>query len=222
VTVVTDRVLDDLDRLAFRLRRLIRTEYPALARQGFTLADLEERLLPSRDARREMADSGGNAWEVAMLRLVSGEREYLEADAELRASACRALTLPSPSLGHVRAWATAPIRLGPGMTPAEQVPALHDPSGMRTPWGEQATGGAMGAHTAGIATRASACRYCHGRLPEQRRVTFCPHCGHDLTKRQCPACCTELDVTWRFCVTCGRGTDLPDRADRPAPPGAAR
>jgi hypothetical protein len=26
----------------------------------------------------------------------------------------------------------------------------------------------------------------------------------DLTKRQCPACSTELDANWKFCVTCGR------------------
>ncbi len=41
-------------------------------------------------------------------------------------------------------------------------------------------------------------------------MTFCPHCGMDMTKRQCPACSTELDVKWRFCVTCGRSADLPD------------
>jgi predicted amidophosphoribosyltransferase len=43
-------------------------------------------------------------------------------------------------------------------------------------------------------------------------MTFCPHCGMDMTKRQCPACSTELDVHWRFCVTCGRSADLPDIA----------
>jgi len=48
------------------------------------------------------------------------------------------------------------------------------------------------------------CRYCGGELPEGRRITFCPHCGQNLTIIHCPACSTELDVGWRFCTTCGR------------------
>jgi len=49
------------------------------------------------------------------------------------------------------------------------------------------------------------CRYCGGGLPEGRRVTFCPSCGHNLTVQHCPACSTELEVGWKFCITCGRG-----------------
>ena len=49
------------------------------------------------------------------------------------------------------------------------------------------------------------CRYCSGALPEGRQLTFCPHCGQDLTVQQCPACSTELELGWKFCTTCGRG-----------------
>ena len=49
------------------------------------------------------------------------------------------------------------------------------------------------------------CRYCAGALPEGRRLTFCPHCGQNLTVQHCPACNTELEVGWKFCTTCGRG-----------------
>jgi predicted amidophosphoribosyltransferase len=48
------------------------------------------------------------------------------------------------------------------------------------------------------------CRYCRGTLPEGRDLTYCPHCGQDLTVYHCPACSTELEVGWKFCVTCGR------------------
>jgi len=48
------------------------------------------------------------------------------------------------------------------------------------------------------------CRYCGGSLPEGRNITFCPHCGQNLTVANCPACGTELDVGWKFCTTCGR------------------
>jgi hypothetical protein len=48
------------------------------------------------------------------------------------------------------------------------------------------------------------CRYCSGELPEGRNITYCPHCGQNLTVLNCPACGTELDVGWKFCTTCGR------------------
>ena len=48
------------------------------------------------------------------------------------------------------------------------------------------------------------CRYCGGSLPEGRNITYCPHCGQNLTVANCPACGTELDVGWKYCTTCGR------------------
>jgi hypothetical protein len=48
------------------------------------------------------------------------------------------------------------------------------------------------------------CRYCGGSLPDGRNITYCPHCGQNLTVLNCPACGTELDVGWKFCTTCGR------------------
>jgi hypothetical protein len=48
------------------------------------------------------------------------------------------------------------------------------------------------------------CRYCGGALPDGRSITYCPHCGQNLTVQNCPACGTELDVGWKFCTTCGR------------------
>ena len=53
---------------------------------------------------------------------------------------------------------------------------------------------------------ATGCRYCGGVLPDGRKVTFCPHCGHDLTVQHCPACGTECEIEWKFCITCGRNT----------------
>jgi hypothetical protein len=50
----------------------------------------------------------------------------------------------------------------------------------------------------------SACRYCGGSLPDGKSIVFCPYCGHDLTVQHCPACNTELEIGWKFCITCGR------------------
>lgn len=48
------------------------------------------------------------------------------------------------------------------------------------------------------------CRYCGGELPDGREAQFCPHCGQNLSIKQCPACSTELEVEWQYCITCGR------------------
>ena len=48
------------------------------------------------------------------------------------------------------------------------------------------------------------CPHCRGALPAGRPIIFCPHCGQDLTVQHCPACGSELEQGWKFCVTCGR------------------
>lgn len=214
------RSLDDLDRLAFRLSRTIRTQYPQLLAQGFTLSDLEERLLPFRDVRREMANGGADAFETALLRLVAGDRGYLVSDPELQGACRQALAFPSPTLAMVRAWATSTLRLSqanagasgnspsipatvsaPLITPGSEHDLFPSPTLFATP--PTASPGVHGSGSAPSVSHAC-CRFCDNKLPQGRRVTFCPYCGMDLTKRQCPACSTELDANWKFCVTCGR------------------
>lgn len=235
--------MDDLDRLAFRLVRTVRNSYPHLLNQEFTLTDLEERLLPFRDARREMSDTGPEAWEVNVLRMVSGEREYLRTDADLQLACRQALSLPSPTLALVRPWSAATLRLGASATSIgaeRQVSSSSDPfaasalglefsnntlsfaTPVRTTAEHPVPSGsasAIGANHIARDTRRMTpdnslkncgCRFCGGKLPDGRKLTFCPHCGVNLTVRQCPACSTELDVNWRFCVTCGRGSEVPE------------
>lgn len=48
------------------------------------------------------------------------------------------------------------------------------------------------------------CRFCGGTLPEGRESNYCPHCGENLRTRRCPACGAEMEMSWKFCVTCGR------------------
>ena len=61
---------------------------------------------------------------------------------------------------------------------------------------------APGSHAPG-----TGCRYCGGELPDGRDAHFCPHCGQNLSVKQCPACSTELEVEWQFCITCGRQSE---------------
>jgi double zinc ribbon protein len=48
------------------------------------------------------------------------------------------------------------------------------------------------------------CPYCGGALPVGRTVLFCPHCGQNIGVVHCPACGTELDVGWQWCIACGQ------------------
>ncbi len=230
--------MDDIDRLAFRLVRTAREKHPQLLSHGFSLNDVEERLLPYRETRREMADNGADAWEIAVLRLLSGEREYLSAEPGLQAACKQALQHPSPSISLIRGWATSTLMLGQralqmggrditlansstagSSAAAQAASAVGANSATATSAGtmtgtpkvgqspvEQAGGSVSNAPRERLLLRRG-CRYCGCKLPESRTVTFCPHCGMDLTKRQCPACSTELEMGWRFCVTCGRGHD---------------
>ena len=51
------------------------------------------------------------------------------------------------------------------------------------------------------------CPYCGGVLPADRKVNFCPHCGQPPSgELKCPACGSEVDVGWGYCVSCGRAT----------------
>jgi hypothetical protein len=51
------------------------------------------------------------------------------------------------------------------------------------------------------------CRSCNEVLPTGRPITFCPHCGQNVTTLNCPACGSELEVGWKFCPVCGRPAD---------------
>lgn len=53
-------------------------------------------------------------------------------------------------------------------------------------------------------TGSAPCAFCGGELPVGRAVIYCPHCGQNVGVVHCPACGTELDVGWRYCLTCGR------------------
>lgn len=55
-----------------------------------------------------------------------------------------------------------------------------------------------------ITANGAQCGYCGGELPVGRTVIFCPHCGQNVGVMHCPVCGTDLDVGWRYCITCGR------------------
>jgi hypothetical protein len=131
-------------------------------------------------------------------------------------------SMPSPAvtdaIGRVSSAANPPpgITTGPGSArPARPsvptsgaVPRSSAPSGASragTPGAGAPIDGGTGIDRGVIANPGDGCRFCGGQLPAGRRLTFCPHCGQDLTVQHCLACGTELELGWKFCISCGRG-----------------
>jgi hypothetical protein len=98
------------------------------------------------------------------------------------------LEVPASAAASTSAAASGPRSVQPVLSPPVTRPVLFSPA-----TNPQST--------------ATGCRYCGGELPDGREVHFCPHCGQNLTIKQCPACSTELEVEWQYCISCGRQSE---------------
>lgn len=236
--------MDEIDRIFRLLVETIRAQQPELLSRPFEVADLYQSLLPYRLHRRELALETNSDYEMALLRLLSGERGYLVGDDEMQEALRRELATPNPDPGAFRAYAMSHVSIAadavrrleqtgarhaaptPAASPALPPRAASPPSAsptsprpaspaaaapvlapMRSPVSSPSLQNTMAAPPRSTTAEAlgGKCRYCSGTLPQGRRLTYCPHCGQNLTVQHCPACNTELEVGWKFCTTCGRG-----------------
>lgn len=86
-------------------------------------------------------------------------------------------------------------------TPSAQATQASQPTPRTSAAGVQAVG--TQSITPNVGER---CRSCDELLPVGRPITFCPHCGQNVTTMNCPACGSELELSWKFCPACGRRT----------------
>lgn len=236
--------MDDLDRLFILLVERIKTNFPDHLSDPFEVAEIYQSIVPYRHFRRELGIETNGDYELALDRLLAGERGYLQGQPDMqealkselagsnpntsvfREFAASRVALPSDAVrraehvhargGHAaapamatagaatRATGDAPI-VRQSAIPVGQVP---DPASPSLPPAAPVVPPARAARAEKRETPGAAgerCRYCSGALPPGRPVTYCPHCGQNLTVRRCPACATELDLAWKFCITCGRG-----------------
>lgn len=122
----------------------------------------------------------------------------------------RAAPAPSPEVPLGRPPAAAQLELAARATEELPVPPAHPPRpASAAPAPAPARPRAAGPLPDVVTARPTpvGCRYCGGELPDGREVNFCPHCGQNLTVKQCPACGAEMEIDWRFCVICGRQAD---------------
>jgi hypothetical protein len=105
--------------------------------------------------------------------------------------------------GAARPTGALPSESKATQQPAAQQPAAQQPAAPTSlPAPTTAPSGARAITPEPGAT----CRWCNEDLPVGRAITFCPHCGQNLTTMNCPACGSELEVGWKFCAVCGRPT----------------
>lgn len=228
--------MDDVERMYRHLVRTIRASFPQYLSQPFEVGELYQTILPYRLHRRELGLETNQDYELALMELLGGANGYLVTDGKMRDVLAAERTAPSPNTARIRDFASAHVALAPealypldaggtrssgsgatisraAATSAERTPAaqpvipLHAPEPNASAAASDATRRAP--HPFKIAEAGENCTYCKGALPAGRQISFCPHCGQDLTMIHCPACGSELERGWKFCVICGRGaTDV--------------
>jgi hypothetical protein len=238
--------MDDLDRVFHRLVSNIRHRHSEYLTMPFTVQELYETLIPYRHHRRELGIETNQDYEIAVSRLLSGERDYLLADQAMREKLRAELQSGHGDPGAFREFAGSKVSLAPealrriraltasgdeasasagSSEPAKPNPAVNAtfpiappaaaPVSPPAPPAPKAAPVSQPVEAAKAAPAAlssmmgasvpEGCRFCGGTLPEGRTVVYCPHCGNNLSVSRCPACGSELEKGWKFCVTCGRG-----------------
>lgn len=200
--------MDALDRLYRRIAT-------ALARdpgRALTIGDLYQEVVPYRLIRSELGFAELAEYEHALLRLLSGEREYLETDrAEVMDEFRRELQAPNPILGIYRDYADVGVQPNPFAQPPQP-----DPTAPPVVASAPATAAPRAASVAAVEKPAEAappaepprprpkpCPACRSPLPVERQARFCPFCGKVLVPVPCADCSAMLEPEWSFCATCG-------------------
>jgi len=97
-------------------------------------------------------------------------------------------------------------------TPAAAAPAGATPESAEGPMGEDHSENPSLAGAAFELAEQSEtprqCPYCGETLPGSRKVNFFPVRAAAFGRAALPACRREMDVGWRYCVSCGRATVL--------------
>jgi len=105
--------MDDLDRVFHRLVSNIRHRHPEYLTLPFTVQELYETLIPYRHHRRELGIETNQDYEIAMSRLLSGERDYLLADQSMRDKLKSELGAGHGDPGAFREFAGSKVSLAP-------------------------------------------------------------------------------------------------------------
>jgi hypothetical protein len=239
--------MDDLDRLFRQLVDVLATKDPQRLTAPFQISELYQSILPYRLFRKQLGFDCNEDYEMALLRLFSGESDYaaVEPD-EVREQLALEAQAINPNPGAFREFAAARVKLNetavravrrasqsfaPPPTPTNAKPeplakqwaqfappkdeptepivrppvfeavAQKPPDETPEPEPVRATSEPPPAQPVQLGP---SCANCNESLPTNRPVVYCPFCGSQMGPATCPGCGDEIEVGWRFCVTCGR------------------
>jgi hypothetical protein len=234
---------DDLDRLFRQLIRNLAELDAARVHGPVAVTELYEQLIPYRTHRTSLGLDTHEDYEMALLRLLAGERGYaLVEPAEVRDALAQEAAAVNPDTGFFKQFASATVTFDPGhvrvalgvqaeAAPDDQVSEALPERDTQPPLevdelddgvesgALEADAGRDGmpfaleeeaAPSVSPRTGSAPCSFCGGELPVGRAVIFCPHCGQNVGVVHCPACGTELDFGWRYCITCGHQMAAPE------------
>jgi len=209
--------MDPLDRMFTALVRTIRADHPAYLSQPFEVGELHQVILPYRHFRGELRIESNHEYEFTLTQLLSGARGYLLVDDRMRDALERELASPNPDTEAFREFADLHVTLSPAalekaLTPSTAPAAATPPDSTPVDTAQRPFQPTVRVPTpdAPAPVEEARCGYCKGKLPTGQRVVFCPHCGQNLTVLNCSACGAEMEVEWKFCVSCGRPSGRQD------------
>jgi hypothetical protein len=218
--------MDPLDRLYRRIADVLLRE-PATA---VTVGDIYQHLVPYRTVRAELGFGELAEYEHALLRLLSGERDFLVVErADVQEEFQRELRNTNPILGIYRDYADVGVYLNPYAPDpvALDLTAPPPPSAapIVLPGGDADAPGVVIDVTRpepppkpSPPRKLKACTGCRSTLPPGRDVRFCPFCGKCLAPIPCPECSAVVEPEWRFCAMCGWPRDGQPPPPPPPPP----
>jgi len=231
---------DELDRLFRRLVLNLADLDPSRINGPVDVNELHQRLVPYRTHRTVLGMDSHEDYEMALLRLLAGERGYAFVEPEeARVTLAGEAAGVNPDTTAYRRFGSATVTFDPERVrevlastdapappaaasetlraephPDAPLPWFPEPDeevpGAEAPEPEAAEPGLPFAldegAPSGVSPRSGTapCAFCGGQLPVGRAVIFCPHCGQNVGVVHCPSCGAELDVGWRFCITCGQ------------------
>src|SRR5437879_679600 len=215
---------DDLDRLFERLVSVLADDAPGRLAVPFPAAEVYERLVPYRSNRSILRVATHQDYEMAVLRLLAGERGYASLEpAEVQDALRREAGESNPDTTLFRQFPDAILSLNrlaaerflrgdrvyapPSPLPLPPPPQSLDAADREEDRNEKPPLAGAAFELAEQSETARQCPYCGETLPGSRKVNFCPQCGQPPSgELRCPACGGEMDVGGRYCVSCGRAT----------------
>lgn len=105
--------MDNLDRMYRHLVRTVRTKFPQYLTQPFDVGELHQTILPYRLHRRELGLETNEDYEITLSELLSGARDYLVVDDQMKEVLRKELTAVNPDPSAYKQFSSAMVSLAP-------------------------------------------------------------------------------------------------------------